>query len=719
MRFKYWFYINESIDADTEKALIPFMAKFTPEQREEAEKELQSFRTSPDLVNRGQVFGALQKLIQKKEKSKTEEDAFRNNWNTRGSDEDELKVYDYYKNEPKDQLTEMMELIRKFADKKIITIEFENNKPVLFRNVVDGKQKLNTPDFTRFMSELHGIESSLTRYKANKQYFNPMEEELNHLPNLVAKGDNIWVFKGHISELCRIFGKNQRWCISSSNSPSTWFNYRIEHHQTQYFVFDFNKDEDDPARYVNPGVAPPGKYSEWVDAQNNPVEDPEDPNSKVGINGYRSINEYKKYLASKGIPLDVWVTTDPEDWEKRLEEYYKTQNFSDAKNDPDSRIFPMYLKVVIKMKDEDFETLNNEQKIQFLMGKCGRLTDNQFEYANKIKGYFNSLQENEKLIFFIKKGNLDLVKELFEKVTPIRSIVIESAAEKGRLDIVKFLVEKSANMGDAVYLASQKGHLDVVKYLLGDEVNLNGEKIKLPKGRVMANFRANTLESAAEKGHLNIVKYFVERGVSIGDDAVYLAAEKGHFDIVKFLVEKGANIRDRTVENAAEKGHLDIVKYLVEKGANIGGYTVAYAVENDDLDIVKYLVEKGANIGHYALGRGAKNGNLDIINYLLGYEVIFNGKKIKLPEGCEPAKIEHDVVYFAAMKGHLNVVKYFLEKKAPIGAAVESAAENGHLKVVKYLVEKGGYISSDLVGIASEKGHQDIADYLQAELEKT
>jgi hypothetical protein len=104
---------------------------------------------------------------------------------------------------------------------------------------------------------------------------------------------------------------------------------------------------------------------------------------------------------------------------------------------------------------------------------------------------------------------------------------------------------------------------------------------------------------------------------------------------------------------------------------------------------------------------------------LLGYEVIFNGKKIKLPEGCEPAKIEHDIVYLAAMKGHLNVVKYLLEKKAPIGAAVESAAENGHLKVVKYLVEKGGYISSDLVGIASEKGHQDIADYLQAELEKT
>ena len=719
MRFKYWFYINEAIDANTEKSLIPFMAKFTPEQREEAEKELQSFRTSPDLINRGQVFGALQKFTQKKEKPKTEEDAFRNNWNTRGSSENELKVYDYYKSEHKDQLTEMMELLRKFVDKKLITIEFENNKPVLFRNVIDGKQELDTPDFTRFMSQLHGIESSLTKFKANKQYFNPIEEELNHLPNLVAKGDNIWVFKGHVPDICRIFGKNQKWCISSSTSAAHWFDYRIHHHQTQYFVFDFNKDENDPARYVNPGVAPEGEYSEWVDAENNAIEDPEDPNSKVGINGYSSINEYKKYLANKGIPLDIWVTTNPEDWEERLEEYNASKNFYGAKNDPNPKIFPMYLKIANKIKDEDFETLNNEQKIEFLMGKSSSLTDNQFEYANRIKGYFNSLQENERLIFGIKTGNLDLVKKLVEKVTRIRSNAIENAAEKGRLDIVKFLVEKGANMGDSVYLAAQKGHLDIVKYLLGDEVNLNGEKIKLPRGRVLANFRTNTLESTAQKGHLDIVKYLVEKGVSIGDDVVYLAAQEGHLDIVKYLVEKGANIHDRTVENAAEKGHLDIVKYLVEKGANIGGYTVAYSARNGDLDIVKYLIEKGANIGHYAIAQGAKSGNLDIIKYLLGYEVSFNGKKIKLPEGCEPAEIGYDAVYFAAMKGHLNVVNYLVEKKAPIGAAVESAAENGHLNVVKHLVEKGGYISSDLVGIASEKGHQDIADYLQAELEKS
>ena len=35
---------------------------------------------------------------------------------------------------------------------------------------------------------------------------------------------------------------------------------------------------------------------------------------------------------------------------------------------------------------------------------------------------------------------------------------------------------------------------------------------------------------AADNGHLDIVKYLVERGVSIGDDVVYLAAQEGHLE---------------------------------------------------------------------------------------------------------------------------------------------------------------------------------------------
>jgi hypothetical protein len=108
------------------------------------------------------------------------------------------------------------------------------------------------------MSSLHGIQGSLEKYKGKGNYFNPIEEELNHQQNLVAKGNNIWVFKGHAPDVCRIYGKGHPWCISSSTSAAHWFTYRIRYHQTQYFVFDYNKDEDDPARYVNPGVSPEG-----------------------------------------------------------------------------------------------------------------------------------------------------------------------------------------------------------------------------------------------------------------------------------------------------------------------------------------------------------------------------------------------------------------------------------------------------------------------------
>jgi hypothetical protein len=219
------------------------------------------------------------------------------------------------------------------------------------------------------------------------------------------------VFKGHRPNICRILGKNQRWCISSGTSAAHWFSYRIQHHQTQYFVFDFNKDENDPARYVNPGVAPKGMYSEWVDAENKHAPDPDARRSQVGINGYKSINEYKKYLKSKGIPLTTWTTTPPEDWEERLYGYYELnqeedsvnghKSFASAKNDEHPEVFDMYLKIANTMKDYDFKTLTDEQKKEFLLSKIHGINEKQFNYAiENFKGeYYNSLDLDGKIRF--------------------------------------------------------------------------------------------------------------------------------------------------------------------------------------------------------------------------------------------------------------------------------------------------------------------------------
>lgn len=87
------------------------------------------------------------------------------------------------------------------------------------------------------------------------------------------------------------------------NQTTYYFQYRHEHKQTQYFIFDTNKSEDDPARMVNPGVAPEDEYSEWVDLKNNHTDDKN--GNGFGVSGYSSIEEYKKYLSSTlGISME-------------------------------------------------------------------------------------------------------------------------------------------------------------------------------------------------------------------------------------------------------------------------------------------------------------------------------------------------------------------------------------------------------------------------------
>ena len=427
MNFKYWFYIVEALEADIENKLRNYLnnPKIPIDKKQEAELELNKIKADTNKYDTKKAFDIINGIlsIQKKEKPKVEDSQRKHFQSIPNTTEEELKTYDYYKNEDKKFVNEIMMLLRKFVDKKLITLKIENGIPVLYKNTLQGKEKLDTPDSTRFMAALHGIRDGLKEYTGKNKYFNPIEEELNHQDNLVAKGDKIWVFKGHAPDVCRIYGKGHHWCIASSTSAAHWFSYRINYHQTQYFVFDFNKAENNPARYVNPGVAPEGMYSEWVDARNQHKRDPEDPKSQIGIYGYTSINEYKKYLASKGIPLDTWKTTPPEDWEKRLDNYTKDKtaaksNFLAAKNDPDPKIFPMYIKIAEAIDDSDFKTLTDEQKKDFILGKYDNLTKSQLNYAiENFKGdYVNSLQDPaEKVYIGVIINNQDLISKNISK----------------------------------------------------------------------------------------------------------------------------------------------------------------------------------------------------------------------------------------------------------------------------------------------------------------
>ena len=615
MNFKQWLYIIEAIDSNTKNLLAKQKAP-----KDELNAFIKELEDEPNLIDRPTAFQKFQNKfnIQKKV---TAEDAQRKYFaNIPNTTEEELQTYDYYKTENKDSLKKMMEQLRKFIDKKLITIKIENKVPNLYRNTTQGSNKLDTPDFGRFTSQLDSIQGSLEQYKGKGNYFNPIEEELNHAEHRVAKGDNIWVFKGHRPNICRILGKNQRWCISDSNSAAYWFTYRIAHHQTQYFVFDFNKDEDDPARYVNPGVAPQGKYSEWVDAENTHSLDPDarGDRSHVGINGYKSINEYKKYLESKGIPLTTWTTTKPEDWEIRLQSYYELnqdelqedifhRSFAYAKNDEHPEVFDMYLKIANTIKDSNFETLTDNQKKEFLLGKdLYKITITQFTYAiENFKGeYYNSLDLDNKVEFAVRTKDQDKLLKLAEniKLTDANiTYLIRHATNKDKIleIIIKYKQEITAN--NAVDYLSAATDIDkieetflkyrpkILKMLFDFPSSDNDYSTLYVYNLLDKTFK---IDKMAEL----IIKYLPEINEMVFSSLISSASDKEK--IIKLLINKRTYFSDEEVEHMlnARFNTDEIAKLIIEKQTEFSVSNVSNLLQRitqSSIDeIAKLIIEK-------------------------------------------------------------------------------------------------------------------------------
>jgi len=610
MNFKHWLILSEAIDANTKNLLAK--QKAPQDQLNAFIKELED---EPNLIDKPTAFQRFQaKFVTNKEKPK-DQDAQRKHFATiPNTTEEELQTYDYYKNESPQSLRQMMEQLRNFIDKKLITIKIENNIPVIYRNTTQGSNKLDTPDFGRFTSQLDSIQGEITKYSGKGNKPNPIELELNHAEHLVAKGDNIWVFKGHRPNICRILGKNQIWCISLSTSAAHWFNYRISYHQTQYFVFDFNKDEDDPARYVNPGVAPEGRYSEWVDAKNNHSPDPDarGDRSHVGINGYSSINEYKKYLESKGIPLTTWTTTKPEDWEKRLYQYYlpnrsyteeksNSISFASAKNDEHPEVFDMYLKIVNTINDSDFDTLTDDQKREFLLNKITNITQKQFTYAiENFKGdYYNSLDldgkirfagrtnDQEKLLNFIKNPeisdeNVNKLISYSENKDAITKLIIQNKPELSdnnvlyllhlgneKDEIAKLIIEKKPELSDA----------DVAN-LLGNSIEKDEiAKLIIKKKQELSSFHIfHFVRRAIDKD--KIVKLLQEKTDNIsklnnGQIEHLIDMAKNKDEIIKIFIKYKPELSDRNVYYFLfyAKNREKIAELLQKKTDNISKLT--------------------------------------------------------------------------------------------------------------------------------------------------
>ena len=679
MQFKKWLMLTEAIDELVKGRLEKFNAP--PEELRAFIKELED---SPEQIDAAKAFQLINQRfnVQKKEVKPKDEDAQLKHFESiPGITPEELDTYRFYKDENKTILKEMMELLRNLMSKNAIQIKIENGKPVLYHE----NQKIETPDFTRFMSALHGIRDNLKKY-SHENKPNPKELEYSHP---FVKGDNIWVFKGEHPDVCRILGKNQRWCIASASSSSNWFNYRINNGQTQYFIFDFNKGPDDPARYVNPGVGPEGGYSEWVDALNQPSQDPEDPKSQVGINGYRSINQYKQYLASKGIPLSTWTTTEPEKWEKRLQQYDQTGDFQGAKKDEDARVFPMYLKIVNKIKDKDFDSLNEEQKKEFVLGKFEDLPSHQLDYAIKnFKGqYYNSLDLEDKIRLAIKRKDDNLISVLIKNPELSEYDIgnlINYALYNDKYEIIKKIVDEKQNVSssDVCELLRSAKDKDKIAEILGSKNIDNLDEHDLSDLLDDLREERRQYDKIAEI----IIKYKKDISVNNIQELLIWATNLGNLEFVESLVkkldDKGLSITDLDGKDqgdyhdpysihdlfnrAVKSGNLPLVEYLYKKTNRednpiINQLTILYAALSGNLNLLKYIVSKAPEeYKEDALLRNYMDGLLE--------------KK-----------------YGRDNKVNLEIVKYLVDEnyfKPDYWRAFDALFNLGNLKIAKYLIGK-------------------------------
>lgn len=312
-KFKEWLELVEALDAETETRLQRINPRIFPD-REQLNKLIQQMKDEPELISPKDAFERVTKFTQQRPKTDpTLEKAnkikapegvlldLQNKYTHKQISNPELLSLTYLSSKGAND-AQIAELAR-----EIMQLNSDARKNIRFSTVpqvITPNGTTEVPDFTSFAGAVHAMAATPLDQMSKQEYFDPKTDVRPDRQNdLLIEKNGIYIYRGSNPLNCRLYGKGSSWCISSSSSTTYYFSYRHDHKQTQYFIFDTNKDQKDPARIVNPGVAPEGEYSEWVDLRNSSQKD--ENGNGFGINGYSSIDDYKQYLArTLGVGMD-------------------------------------------------------------------------------------------------------------------------------------------------------------------------------------------------------------------------------------------------------------------------------------------------------------------------------------------------------------------------------------------------------------------------------
>ncbi|XP_071135364.1 uncharacterized protein [Mytilus edulis] len=203
---------------------------------------------------------------------------------------------------------------------------------------------------------------------------------------------------------------------------------------------------------------------------------------------------------------------------------------------------------------------------------------------------------------------------------------------------------------------------------------------------------------SCKMGYVDFVLYLVGKWNRLLEYSIYEtetplseACSMGYFNIVKFLVDSQKNIdlqRTEPIELACKKGHLHIVEFLLTQGVYQDlTQTFRDSCANGYTDIVLLLIKKEPNLLELirelsgrsnVLNMACTNGHEKVVRILLRHNLPAKNP-YSAANTCTP-------LYYASMKGHLNIVKLLLNTNAQVHERDISVAEwNDHEEVVKCL----------------------------------
>ncbi|WP_163371002.1 ankyrin repeat domain-containing protein [Endozoicomonas acroporae] len=339
-------------------------------------------------------------------------------------------------------------------------------------------------------------------------------------------------------------------------------------------------------------------------------------------------------------------------------------------------------------------------------------------------------------------GSWQLVEYLLERyklridAPGLGTALFRHAAEGGKVVMMDYIASRATiNIDEKGYYspissAAHSGSIEAVAWLLDKGADIHAH----------CRDHQSPICQACAQGHFDLVKFLDSKGARLHGagwgSPLYWAASAGSMDTVAYLLDRGVNVnandsgRTTPVVEAAAQGHLGLVKHLLHKSAIIeADLLLNVAANGGHCPVLEYLFENKAILQHIkpshismALTEATRRGQLNAIKYLLG--------AFKTHFSANPRPDISDLLWLAAQRGIIDVVKYLVEQGADVnvecqslGSALWTASESGRLDTVMYLCQQGANIhysnpaeNADVLSIARQENHQEVVQFLQQQL---